>query len=156
MIDLNEELDPENLVHQHADANEEERLIDYNNNDNVNVNISTILQFNEELAKGKAIVCKSKHQRIQIVDPKNNNQTYIYSHPFQSYHLNALFLSRLWQTLQYLDSDLILYKSIFPRDIVTKKIHPTKMDCDSKCSAFLIHSTYDCVQQSFVTILAHL
>ena len=36
-------------------------------------------------------------------------------------------------------------------------MYPTIMDCDSKCLALLIHSTYDCAQRSaFISVLAQL
>ena len=100
MIDINKDLDLENLTPDHDEANEEEQLLE--SNDNISVNIPTILQFNKAIGKGKGVVCNTKRRSTDTVDPKNNDETYIYSNPLQGYHLNASFLSRIWQTLYHL------------------------------------------------------
>ena len=59
--------------------------------------------------------------------------------------------------LLYWFFNVYFYKSIFLGAIISKKMYPTINDCDSKCLALLIHSTYDCAQRSsFITILAQL
>ena len=155
MKDVNADFDSENLTPDHAENTEEEQQLD--SNDNVSVNIPTILELKKAIVKGKGVACKSKCQRTDTVEAKNDDETNIYSNPVQGYHLNASFLSRIWQTLYYLHSGLILYKSIFLGAIISKKMYPTITDCDSKCLALLIPSTYDCTQwSSFITVLAQL
>ena len=78
MIDVNADFDSENLIPDHAEATEENQLLE--SNDNVSINIPTTLQFNKAIGKGKGVVCNNKRQRTNTVDPKNNNETYIYSH----------------------------------------------------------------------------
>ena len=122
MIDVNAYFNSENLIPDHAEVTEEEQLLESNNN--VSINIPTVFQFNKAIDNEKVVVCKNKRQRTDTVDLKNNDATYIYSNPLQGYHLDASFLSRVWQTLHHLHSGLILYKSIFLRALSQKRYLP--------------------------------
>ena len=157
MIDVNADFDSENLTPDVAVGTQEEHQLE--SNDNVSVNIPIILELNKAIDKGKRVPYqrKRKRRRTDTEEAKNNDETNIYSNPLQGYHLNASFLSRIWQTLHHLHSGLILYKTIFLDAIISKKMYPRISDCDSKCLALLIHSTYDCAQRSsFITVLAQL
>ena len=155
MIDVNDDYDSENLIPDLAEDTEEEHQLE--SIDNLSVNIPIILELNKAIIKGKGVAGNSKHQRTDTVEAKNNDETNIYSNPLQGYHLNASFLSRIWQIIHHLHSGLILYKTIFGGAIVSKEMYTKIPDCDSKCLAFLIHSTYDCAQRSsFITVLAQL
>ena len=155
MIDVNADFDSENLTPDVAEGTQEEHQLE--SNDNVSVNIPIILELNKAIDKGKGVPYQSKRQRTDTVEAKNNDETDTYSNPLQGYHLNASFLSRIWQTLHHLHSGLILYKTIFLDAIISKKMYPRISDLDSKCLALLIHSTYDCAQRSsFITVLAQL
>ena len=87
----------------------------------LSVNIPIILEVNKAIDKRKRVACKSKRRRTYTAEAKNNDETNIYSNPLQGYHLNASFLSRIWQTLHHLHSGLIFYKTIFLDAIISKK-----------------------------------
>ena len=93
MIGVNYDFDSENLTPDLAEGTEEEHQLE--SIDNVSVNIPIILELNKAIVKGKGVACKSKRQRTDTVEAKNNDETNIYSNPLQGYHLNASFLSRI-------------------------------------------------------------
>ena len=82
---------------------------------------------------------------------------FVESKPLQGYHMTASFTKRLWLTVQHLHSGLIIYKCIFATALFALKKYTFLADLDTKCLAYLLHTTSDCGQRSaFVYLLAQL
>ena len=84
MIDINEDLDPAQLVDEDAEAKEQDEFLGSNE--------PLIIVFNEAVAKGKA-VCSKKRSKVEVDEYQNEDKTYIFSNPFQGYHMNVSFIS---------------------------------------------------------------
>ena len=93
-------------------------------------------------------------------DPKDDEAIgnfFVESKSLQGYHLTASFIQRLWLTIQHLHSGLIIYKCIFAKALFELKKYTFLVDLDTKCLAYLLHTTSDCGQRSvFVYLLAQL
>ena len=90
-------------------------------------------------------------------DDKYIGKFFVESKPLQGYHLTASFIQRLWLTIQHLHSGLIIYKCIFAKALFDLKKYTFLQDFDTKCLAYLLHTTSDCGQRSaFVHLLAQL
>ena len=71
--------------------------------------------------------------------------------------MTASFTQRLWLTIQHLHSGLMMYKCIFAQVLFNNKKHIFLTDLDTKCLAYLLHTTSNCGQRSaFVYLLAQL
>ena len=82
---------------------------------------------------------------------------FVESKPLQGYHMTASFIKHLWLTIQHLHSGLIIYKCIFAKALFELKKYTFLADLDTKCLAYLLHTTSDCGQRSaFVYLLAQL
>ena len=90
-------------------------------------------------------------------DDKAIGNFFVELKPLQGYHMTASFTKRLWLTIQHLHSGLIIYKCIFATALFVLKKYTFLADLDTKCLAYLLHTTSDCGQRSaFVYLLAQL
>ena len=71
--------------------------------------------------------------------------------------MTASFIQRLWLTIQHFHSGLMMYKCIFAKALLDHKKYTFLTDLDTKCLAYLLHTTSDCGQRSAsVYLLAQL